>query len=71
VEATAEKGRFSKLEILAESAGVAPGQAIVAFRYIVRCPAHAFVRGLLTLGRRSLRLWGRRVSGLGPARGSR
>lgn len=36
VKASAEKGRFSKLEILAESAGVAPGQAIVAFRYIVR-----------------------------------
>lgn len=41
VAATAKKGRFSKLEILAESAGLASDQAIVAFRYIVRCPADA------------------------------
>ena len=36
VVATADKGRFSALEVLAESPGVAPDQAIVAFRYIVR-----------------------------------
>ena len=36
VAASAEKLRFSDLEILAESAGTAPHQAVVAFRYKVR-----------------------------------
>ena len=47
VVATADKGRFSALEVLAETAGAAPDQAIVAFSYIVRpgaCPALARVR---------------------------
>jgi uncharacterized protein YchJ len=71
VAATAEKGRFSNLEILAESAGLASDQAIVAFRYIVRCLAHAFSQCLLTRVLRSLRSWGRRASARGPARDNR
>ncbi len=36
VAASADKLRFSELQVLAESPGAAPDQAIVAFRYVVQ-----------------------------------
>jgi len=78
VNATASKGRFSSLEVLAESAGAAPDQAVVAFRYIVRAlsslcfalGAHALC--LLRCDRAcSSRSWARRASARGLPRGSR
>ena len=76
VAASAEKLRFSDLEVLAESAGAAPNQAIVAFRYKVRrlrarCTPTQCVTQRLRLNTRRCKWWGRRVSAGAPARASR